>query len=170
MAQAPNRGGEVEQPTRDIGKILLIGYLSLNLTAMAIGSFLVYRATVGYETPAARSAALDREIASFRASLQDRPLVYTLDQFNTNLNGIPRRLIRVEMNLEMLDAEGFEEIILSGPQAKDAVVRILNAKSFDDVESVQGKLHLKNEIIAQLNGLLERGVVKDIYFSDFVVQ
>jgi len=165
-----NNQNDSEQPKRDIGKILLLAYITLNLSAMAVGSYLVYMATVGYVTPAKRSAELDREIAAFRAELQERPLVYTMDQFNTNLSGVPRRLIRVEMNLEMLDAEGFEEIIVSGAQAKDTVVRLLNSKSFGEVESVQGKLHLKSEIIAQLNGLLERGVVKDIYFSDFVVQ
>ena len=38
------------------------------------------------------------------------------------------------------------------------------------VETVQGKLHLKNQIIAELNNELKKGVVKNVYFSELVVQ
>jgi flagellar FliL protein len=49
-------------------------------------------------------------------------------------------------------------------------MRILNGKTFEDVETVQGKLHLKNQIVAQLNSELKKGVVKNVYFSELVVQ
>ncbi len=159
-----------EKPKRDLGKILAMTYVFVNLCAMGVGSFMVYSGTIGYETPAATSEELNRELASFREKLQEKPMMYAMDQLNTNLTGLPRRLIRVELNLEMLDAEGFEEIINLGARGRDSVVRIINGKTYDDLESVQGKLRLKNEIVAQLNGLLDRGVVKNVYFSDFVVQ
>lgn len=159
-----------KKPARDMKKIMALAYVVLNLAAMGVGSFLVYSSTLGYVSPSASSEELDREMASFRATLQEKPMTYTMETFNTNLTGLPRRLIRMELNLEMLDAEGFEEIINLGAKGRDAIVRIINSKSYDDLETVQGKLHLKNEIIAQLNGQLDRGVVKNVFFSDFVVQ
>ena len=54
--------------------------------------------------------------------------------------------------------------------ATPQVIRVMNSMRFDQIESVQGKLKLKNEIIASLNSVLENGVVKNVYFSDFVVQ
>ena len=93
-----------------------------------------------------------------------------METFNTNLNGIPRRMIRAAVTLEMLDDEGFEEVVLLGAEARDSVLKILNSKQFDEIESVQGKLLLKNQIITQVNGFLRKGVVKNVYFSDLVVQ
>jgi flagellar FliL protein len=90
--------------------------------------------------------------------------------FNTNLDGVPRRLIRVELSLEMMDEEGYEEVIGIVPQARDSIMRILNSKTFSDIESVQGKLHLKNQVVADLNASLRKGVVKNVYFNELVVQ
>ena len=61
-------------------------------------------------------------------------------------------------------------MISLGAEARDAIVRILNTTVYTEVETVQGKLHLKNRIISQLNGFLDKGVVRNVYFSDFVVQ
>ena len=52
--------------------------------------------------------------------------------------------IRIEIRtFEMLDKEGFEEIVRNSPRARDEIVRILNRVSFDDIETIQGKLSLK---------------------------
>ena len=159
-----------KKPPKDMKKILALAYVALNLGAMGIGSYLVFVSTLGYTSPSVSSEELNREISAFHQTLLEKPMTYTMETFNTNLTGLPRRLIRLEVNLEMLDAEGFEEIINLGAKGRDSIVRIINGKTYDDLETVQGKLHLKNEIIAQLNGQLARGVVKNIFFSDFVVQ
>ncbi|RYZ69321.1 MAG: hypothetical protein EOP05_15020 [Proteobacteria bacterium] len=70
----------------------------------------------------------------------------------------------------MLDKDGFEEIVRNSPAARDAIMRILNRKSFDDVETIQGKLFLKDQISVALNEAMKAGVVKDIYFNEFLVQ
>lgn len=158
------------KPPRDLKRILTMLYMGINLSAMVLGLYLVYSSTLGYTSPQVTSAELNEQLQELRKSFSDTPMIFNMEQLNTNLNGLPRRLVRVEMNLEMLDAEGFEEVINLGGRGRDAIVRIINGKTFDDIETVQGKLTLKNEIIAQLNGLLERGVVKNVYFSDFVVQ
>lgn len=157
-------------PKRDLGKILTFVYIALNTLAMVAGTLMVYVSTIGHESKAATSQELEKEYDELRAKLETGPVLYSMEPFNTNLNGVPRRLIRVEVNLEMLDAEGFEEVITMGAQARDTIMKILGQKTFNDVESVQGKLHLKNDIIAGLNSMLSRGVVRNVYFSDFVVQ
>jgi flagellar protein FliL len=96
--------------------------------------------------------------------------MYTMPGFVVNLAGSPRRLMKVEMTFEMLDKDGFEEIVRNSPSARDAIVRILNRKTFDDVETIQGKLFLKDQISVALNQAMKAGVVKDIYFNEFLVQ
>lgn len=154
----------------NLGGLLLMVFMLLNLGTLGGGAFFVYSNTIGYKKAITTEEMAKRELASFEERLAEGPVMFTMDPFNTNLDGVPRRLIRVQMSLEMLDARGFEEVVGLGAQARDRVVQILNQKQFDDVETVQGKLHLKNQIIAQLNSFLDKGVVQNVYFSDFVIQ
>ncbi len=163
--------GEVQEiPSKNLAQILVLFFIVVNLVTIGAGSFLVYISTMGHKTKVTSESDLDKEMDQFLKSLQNKPIMYTLDTLNTNLDGIPRRLVRVKLSLEMLDGEGFEEIINSGAETRDAIVRILNSTTYQDIESLQGKLQLKNRIIADLNGFLEKGVVRNVYFNDFVVQ
>lgn len=157
-------------PPRDFKKILTFAFMGLNLAVLGVGTYLVYVSTLGVKSKSISNDEAEREIASFEETLRGEPVLYTMPSFNTNLDGVPRRLIQLELSLEMMDEEGYEEVIGISPQARDSIMRILNSKSFTDVETVQGKLHLKNQIVAELNGALKKGVVKNVYFSKLVVQ
>jgi flagellar FliL protein len=168
----PDEGGDQgEKPKRDLGKLFLPIFAVLNLACVGGGAFLVYKSTLGYVPPAVEEAEAMAELQAERKIASVSPAVmYTMPSFTVNLGGYDRRLIRVEMTFEMLDKDGFEEIVRNSPQARDAIVRILNTKTFDDVETVQGKLSLKDQIAVTLNQSMKTGVIKDIYFSDFLVQ
>lgn len=159
-----------EKPKRDVKKFLSFIFMGLNLATIGTGAYLVYASTLGVEAKALSDAQAARELATFEESLRGDPVLYTMNPFNTNLDGVPRRLVRLELSLEMMDEEGYEEVIGIVPQARDSIMRILNAKTYDDVETVQGKLHLKNQIVAELNTTLKKGVVKNVYFNELVVQ
>lgn len=161
---------EKETKHKNIGQLLGMAFMVCNLVCISGGAYLVYISTIGYKNPSKSNEDLNKELIEFQKSLQNNPIMYTMDQFNTNLEGVPRRFVRMQISLEMLDEEGYEEVISLGAEARDSIVKILNTKKFDEVESVQGKLHLKNQITAQINSFLQHGVVKNVYFSDFVVQ
>lgn len=144
--------------------------MAINLIVLGIGSYLVYMSTLGFTPKSLSNEQAAREIAAFEETLRGDPVLYGMAPFNTNLDGVPRRLIRLELSLEMMDDEGYEEVIGITPQARDSIMRILNGKTFTDVETVQGKLQLKNQIVGELNGSLKKGVVKNVYFSELVVQ
>jgi flagellar protein FliL len=162
------------QPTasapRDTKKLLGFLFAGFNLAGLGVGAYLVFASTLGVKTTETTETEAKVEVQKFEESLRGDPVMYKMETFNTNLDGTPRRLIHTEINLEMLDEEGFEEVIEIAPKARDSVTKLLNSKSFTDVESVQGKLQLKNEIIGQLNAMLEKGSIKNVYFSEFVVQ
>lgn len=155
----------------DLAKILGFVLIAGNFAVVGGGAYLTYQNTMGYKPAVLREpAAIEQLKAEREAGGQKVDINYTLPPFTVNLAGNPRRLVRVEMTLEMLDEEGFEEVVQLNPAARDAIVRILNAKEFKDVETIQGKLFLKDQIAVTLNQHLKTGVVKDIFFSDFVVQ
>lgn len=160
-----------------VALILQVAFAIVNLGVTGLGAYWVYASTIGWHSPeiteeglAAQKEAEEAKQAATGA--ETGPLVYTMDKFTVNLAGEPKRTIRIEVNLEMLGKDGFEEIINSDNRAKarDKIVRILNDKTFSDLETIQGKLFLKDRIATDLNALLDQGVVKDVYFSEFVVQ
>ena len=161
---------EPAKEPKDIKKLLSYAFALVNVLTMAAGAFLVFSGTIGHSPKVTTEEDLNREIQSVRASLQTEPVVYTMETFNTNLEGLPRRFIRMEIAVEMYDQEGFEEIVTSNGESRDAIMKIINGKSLEEIDSVQGKLSLKTELIAQVNQLLDRGVVKDLYFTKFQVQ
>lgn len=161
---------EAKKKKFNLSKLLGVLFVLANLAIMGGGVYLVYISTLGYTPPKSTNEELDKEMADFQKSLQGKPVLYSMDPFHTNLEGVPRRFIRLQMTLEMLDEEGYEEVINLGPEARDSVMKVLNRKTYQELDTVQGKLRLKNEIVAQLNSFLDRGVVRNVYFSDFAVQ
>ncbi len=163
-------GKESGSSGMNIKKILTILMLVVDVGVAGGSAYFVYADTLGYEPKVTSNAELSSEIEQLRRTLQSEPVMYSMDTFNTNLEGLPRRFIRLEMSVEMYDQEGFEELVTMGGEARDAIMRIVNSKTLDQVDSVQGKLRLKTEIMAQLNDTMNRGVVKNIYFTKFQVQ
>lgn len=171
---AQNNDASSEKPSsgsKNFGKLLLPLFAAVNLAVVGGGAFLVWKSTLGWHSPVTREPAAFEELKKERkVGEPGESLLYTMPAFTVNLMGLPHRLIRVEMTFEMLDKEGFEEIVRNGPVVRDSIVRILNRKSFDEIETIQGKLFLKDQIAVTLNQGFKVGVVKDIYFNQFLVQ
>lgn len=168
---APEEKSAGEAKPNKLAALMMPLLAVLNLAVLGGGAFLVHKATLGYHPPTLREpAALVELDASREEGKTPEPVMYTMPGFLVNLDGSPKRLIKVEMTFEMLDKEGFEEIVRNSPAARDEIVRILNRKNFEDVESIQGKLFLKDQIAVALNRSMNSGVIKDIYFNQFLVQ
>lgn len=171
--KSADEGGEAKAGgglASKMGLILKVLFIVLNLGTVGGGATLVYLSTLGHEPPKITEEDQLANLEKIKDSTPENPIVFTMDKFTVNLDGRPKRMIQTQLNLEMLDEEGFEEVVRLGPQARDEVVRLLGSKTFADIESVQGKLFLKDQIAAIVNHSLKRGVVKDVFFSEFVVQ
>ena len=168
---AEEKKSEDKSKSLNVALIMKVGFIVLNLAVTGGGGYLVYASTIGWQSPTLTEEKLMRGIASLNES-ELSPFIYTMDKFTVNLGGEPKRTIRLEINLEMLGKEGFEEVINTEHRAKarDRIVRLLNDSGFSDLESIQGKLFLKDKIANEVNSILKKGVVKSVFFSDFVVQ
>lgn len=97
--------------------------------------------------------------------------LYTLDTMIVNLaDHGGKRYLRVTMALELSDTEVVTTIESRLPQIRDAVLMILPAKNYDDVSTTAGKIALRTEVMEKINGLITKGRVNNIYFTEFVVQ
>jgi len=153
-----------------IKKIGLALFVTLNIACLGLGTYWTYIATIGHEPQTITEGKL-REPANLADKFTGASLVYTMDKFVVNLAGMPKRTIRLQVNLDMIGPESFQEImdLENRAKARDKIVRVLNEKTFDDLESIQGKLFLKDKIVEEVNKVLDKGLVKDVYFTDFVM-
>lgn len=167
MAEEENKDAKSK---KDLGKLVGLLLVVLNLIGVGAGVFLAYMGTLGSDMTAILEEFEKKTLAEKRKFMEDNPIVYSMEAFVVNLNGEPSRTINLEISLEMLSEEGFENVITTEAEARDNIVRILNSKSFIELETIQGKLFLKDQIASSINSIIKNGVVKDIYFTKFVVQ
>jgi flagellar FliL protein len=98
-------------------------------------------------------------------------IMFTQDPFIVNIyDGQDLRYLKVRMDLELTGADAKNELTARQSQLRDAVLAILTTKTLQDVQNLQGKNQLKTEILAALSKIVAPGKVKQIYFTDFVVQ
>ena len=81
-----------------------------------------------------------------------------------------RRYLKLTLSLEMDSPELKKEIQMKDPQIRDAILILLSSKYYDDINTVEGKMALRANIIEDTNRLLTTGQVTNAYFVEFVVQ
>lgn len=81
-----------------------------------------------------------------------------------------KRFLRVTMDLELSSDDVQKEVATRLPQVRDAILMVLPTKRFEDISHTEGKMALRDELIASLNQLLTTGRINNIYFKEFVVQ
>jgi flagellar FliL protein len=97
--------------------------------------------------------------------------LYSLDTFIVNLADEGRsRYLRVTMDLELAESTDAGKLTERLSQVRDSILMILPSKQFDEIASMEGKIALRDEIIAKLNSLFANEVVTNIFFTEFVVQ
>jgi flagellar FliL protein len=97
--------------------------------------------------------------------------LHPLDTFIVNLaDEDGKRYLRVTMNLELSKELLPEMIDAKLPQIRDRILMLLPSKTFADINSIDGKEILREELIEQINEVVPAGTVMNIYFTEFVIQ
>jgi flagellar FliL protein len=191
MAEAKSEDPKVKKP-RDLKFIGLLILLVLNAAILGVSAFAIFKSTIGYEPPvifekelqalAEQRAkamqegsdgqkALPREPSSVELPAFDE-LMIPLEEIVTNLDGEPRRIVKAVIQLKVLDDLSYQEVLDPNrlPKVRDALIRSLQSTQYSELESLQGKLFLKDRMLNAINSLLDEGVVREIYFTELVAQ
>ncbi|GHV04746.1 hypothetical protein AGMMS50229_06700 [Campylobacterota bacterium] len=93
------------------------------------------------------------------------------DQFIINLlSNDGRRFLKVKMSMELTGKNSVQEMENKKPLIRDLIIQQLSSKRFDEISTESGKVRLREEIKNNLNRYLIDGQVKQIFFTDFVIQ
>lgn len=97
--------------------------------------------------------------------------IYPLEPFIVNIyDGQELRYLKVKVELEMSGVGVKAELDNRLAAIRDATLVLLSTKTLQDIQDLQGKNQLKDEIMASVNKIIQPGKIAKIYFTDFVVQ
>jgi flagellar FliL protein len=149
--------------------IILIGVLFVLILGMGGGMFMMWTKLAEVS---AHTVIPETEKSAEKAKPEALGKVVAMDTFIVNLaDPGANRYLRVTMDLEVSGAKApEEEITRRTSQLRDAILMILPTKRFADIVSTEGKIALRDELMAALNGLLTTSKVSRIYFKEFVIQ
>ncbi len=81
-----------------------------------------------------------------------------------------KRYLKITMQFELTNAKVSQELARRTVEVRDKIIMLLSSKEYEEIGNPTGKMTLKKELISQLNRILQDGQVKEIYFTEFLVQ
>lgn len=96
---------------------------------------------------------------------------YAMEPYVVNIyDGQELRYLKVKVELEL--GNPADKAVLESRQAqlRDAILVLLTTKTLQDIQDLQGKNQLRDEILAGVNRIIQPTRVAKVFFTDFVVQ
>ncbi|RJP61236.1 MAG: hypothetical protein C4541_02555 [Candidatus Auribacter fodinae] len=106
-------------------------------------------------------------------SLEDNEMgeVYPLETIVVNIaNTHGTRYLRAGITFEVSGKEVIKELDKRNSQVTDILIMILSNKELNDLIDTAGKNQIRREILDKVNAKLTDGKLKNIYFTEFVIQ
>ena len=148
--------------------IILIAAFVLLMGSVGAGFFMMWNKVSSIQALAAAPAA---EEPVEEAPTPKIGPIHALDTFIVNLadeGGV--RYLRTTMKLELADDQSVNFAEERLPLIRDCILMTLPTKKYADINTAEGKMMLRDELIAKLNGIMVPGSISNIYFTEFVVQ
>mgnify|MGYP006279040285 CR=1 FL=1 len=170
---AKNKEEKPAQGKQRDWKFVLIMTMLAVLLMMAVGAGAYY---IGMQSAGAQQQTEDGEKEkkssgfSFGSAEYLGPLV-ELEDFVVNITDRENtRYLKVSITLEAANKKTKSEVDNRLPQVRDTIIFQISGKTYDQLRDLQGKKQLQAELIQSLNQLLDKGRIKRLFFTEFVVQ
>ncbi len=96
--------------------------------------------------------------------------IYSLEPFIVNIyDGQELRYLKVKVEMEMAGSTKGDLDARLAPM-RDTILVLLSSKTLQDLQDLQGKNQLKDEILVSVNKIITPARIAKVYFTDFVVQ
>lgn len=147
--------------------IIIAAALLFVMALMAGGFFIIWTKMSALSAPAPVG---EEEVLEEEEAEEIGPL-YSLGTLIVNLaDEGGKRYLRVSIELELESQELIEEIEKRLPQVRDSILMILPTKTYADINTTPGKIAVRDELLAAMNGIVKTGKINNLYFTEFVVQ
>jgi flagellar protein FliL len=97
--------------------------------------------------------------------------IMELDPFLLNLADRDElRFLKVSIKLELDRPEEKTDFHNKVPAIRDALLVLLSSKESQLLRTVNGKRRVREEIMTRVNGVMGKGKIANVYFTDFIIQ
>jgi len=97
--------------------------------------------------------------------------VYVVNDIVINPAGTnATRFLLTTIGFEVTSEDTKEELTRKDLQLRDILNTILTSKRLEELVNVDQRALLREEIIAEVNGLIRSGSINQVYFSKFIIQ
>lgn len=102
----------------------------------------------------------------------DKEYTLLLNQFIVNLQTEDDRksYLKVQIALMYTDKKAGKMISSNESKIRDVILKNILEKSPEDILDEENIVKFKKEIISNINNALKDEIVKDVYFTDFIIQ
>ncbi|MBI3358253.1 MAG: flagellar basal body-associated FliL family protein [Nitrospirae bacterium] len=96
---------------------------------------------------------------------------FNLEPFIVNLSGASDvKFLKVTVKLKLAKAECTRFVEPHVPEIRDSILMLLSSKEYEMVNTVQGKMELRDEVLERVKNIVKGDKVKGAFFTDFVAQ
>ena len=152
--------------------ILLIGLI--NLGGLGGIAYWIYWSKFVFVKPTLTEKKLEKYYLKTSADANEMAsLIISLGNFKLNLKGKKgkdKSLAMISLDLEVYNKEGFDIVNNQLPKIKNIIIDVISKKRREDLETVRGKLFLKDELLTLINMEIKLGIVKNLFFTSFFIQ
>ena len=146
-----------EKPKKSKLKLIIIGVIVLLLGAGGFLGYSKYKKANEKENEKEDQMSIIIPMKSFVVNLFDK-------------KGIGKRYLKITTGVEVGKEEDKLKVENHITQLRDTVLILLSSQTMKDINTIEGKLELKNEILLRMNQILGEKTVRRIFFTEFVVQ
>jgi len=172
MAEEKEKETEEKEEKKEGGsKLLLIVIIVLLLLLLVIGGLVAYF-LLSSNPKKNQQQPTQQQIKKHKVtSLTKMGPIYPLDPFTVNLvSSNADRYLKCKIDFELDSPALQKEIDKKLPAIRDMIISILSSKSIEEIQTAQGKQKLKDEIKRKVNSFLTTGEIRNVYFTEFVIQ
>lgn len=166
-------GGEKPAGGGGKKKLIIIIVAAVLVLGGGVGAFLAMsgkKAPEGEEATAEGEGGGDEAAAEGEGEQGELPgAIMQLDTFIVNLQ-VKGSFLKTTINLEFAEPELPKTAENDTPKIRDAIIRVMSAKSANEILVKDGKDKLGEEIKKVVNEVLESEDVVKVYFTEFIVQ
>ncbi len=162
--QASAKGGLLENKVLVLGIIVIIqAILAVVITQLVIVPNLAVQGAAAPGTEQVPEVDLNPEEMGVIVGLEE--IIVTLHSASGKSH-----FLRINVNLEVDSQPTADLVVTRLPQLRDIVIQILSSKAAEDLGTQAGTQAARNEMFRRLAEKLPEGTLKNIFFSDLVIQ
>lgn len=166
MADEPDAQAEEEAPKKKSKKFLFI-ILGVVILALGGGGFFAYTKFFAPKPVIEGEEKIEEQVNPLEAIGE----MFQLEQFVVNLaHPQGKRYLKLKVEIELESAEAVEVAAKASPKLQDVVIMMLTSMTFEEVMTPEGKIQIKDELLERFNQVMRPERIRNIYFTEFVVQ